>query len=159
MVFTEKDCAKNPEIAKTCKQWAACWEYYETKLWPLLSEKIPDRNLKAERVQVVGAEFIKLWNTASGGGTHHVYPHMLVAHLPDMIRTLPVDPFDCMLQAMESSHAVRKRLAFLTNKKAPDDEESRVVSERNNWVQGYMTEKGVLHKGHFRGIGKRRTFF
>ena len=63
-------------------------------------------------------DFVKLWNTATGGGTQHVYPHMLVAHLPDMIRSMPVDPFECMLQAMESSHAVRKQLAFKTNKRA-----------------------------------------
>ena len=87
-----------------------------------------------------------------------MYPHMLVVHLPEMIRNLPVDPFECMLQAMESSHAVRKQLAFLTNKKAPDDTESREIGDRANWVVGYMKEEGIIVKGHFRGIGKRRSF-
>ena len=88
MVFTEGQCNQNPGIAKTYERWVA-------KLWPLLSAQIPDREVKAQQVEAVGGEFIKLWNTATGGGTQHVYPHMLVAHLPDMIRFLPVDPFDC----------------------------------------------------------------
>ena len=114
--------------------------------------------MKAQQVEAVGAEFVKLWNTATGGGTQHVYPHMLVAHLPDMIRSMPVDPFDCMLQAMESSHAARKQLAFKTNKKAPDDEESREIADRRTWVESYMKEEGIFVQGHFRGIGKRRSF-
>lgn len=158
MVFTEEQCDRHPEIAKTYERWVACWEHYETKLWPLLAAPNPDREVKAQQVEAVGAEFVKLWNTATGGGTQHVYPHMLVAHLPDMIRSMPVDPFDCMLQAMESSHAVRKQLAFKTNKKAPDDEESREIADRRTWVESYMKEEGIFVQGHFRGIGKRRSF-
>ena len=163
MVYPEATCAKDSNTKSKYERFYKCWEFYEETLLPLVYLETEDREDKAVRVEKAGREFLGLWNTATDGGTKHVYPHMLICHLPRMIREFPVDPMYLELQSMESSHAIGKQLAFKTNKLAPKAEAERVVwvekyARQEKYVNTYMEEHRVTVKGHYRNTGKRRVF-
>ena len=161
MVYSEEACAKNPATQIKYDRWVACWQFYEETLLPLLYLETDDsttqREAKATAVEREGRNFLKLWNEATEGGTSHVYPHILICHLPDMIRFLLVDPMHLELQSMESSHAVGKKIAHKTNKQAPREEEEDLV-----WIEEYFKQykkQGLVKmKGHWRNAGRRRVF-
>ena len=134
------------------QQWCACWEYWDGNVWPTIQRETSDRKDKARCVEESGKKFVELWTLASGG-TKHLYPHMLVCHLPWQILHLPVDPIYMSLQSAEHRHSQRKDVAFRTNKKAPKD-----LADRVEYVMGYVRNNGERVKAHTRSAGKCRSF-
>lgn len=71
----------------------AAWQYWAAEVWPLINNLELSKEDKASQVESKGRRFVELWVKAAGEDTKHLYPHMLTTHLPEQIRTLPVDPY------------------------------------------------------------------
>jgi hypothetical protein len=77
------------------------------------------RSAKADLVAKLSRSFIRVWKAAFNESTH-VYPHILLEHIPDFIRRLPVDPIKIQTQGLESHQGKVKKVAReTTNKRKP----------------------------------------
>jgi hypothetical protein len=83
------------------------------------------------------------------GATEHLYIHLLVVHLPEQIRRLPVDPWYFQTSGLEHKHKQRKQWAHqLTNHSKPHQKGTdRTVSgyinpRTHKYVEGYVQGAG-----------------
>jgi hypothetical protein len=129
------------EDSKRYQKAAKAWAFWTSDLWPLINDLTMPKAKKANEVEKKGPKFVKLWIAAAGKATTHLYPHLLVAHLPDQIRNLPVDPWYLQTESLEHKHKFRKLWSFLTSHHAPKALEERVSTvggywRRGKWVRG-----------------------
>jgi hypothetical protein len=131
------------------------WAYWANEVWPLVNNlEMESKEAKATALEKKAQQFIQLWIAAAMGETKHLYPHLLIAHLPDQIRNLPVDPWYLQTQALEHKHKIRKQMAFLSNKHAPKPSEDRKTT-----TAGYFTQSGTWKKGKTdKGTGPCRNY-
>ena len=111
-----------------------------------------EREEKATAVEA-GNKFMELWIAAAGEHTAHVYPHILVAHLPNQIRDLPMDPWYFQTQCLEHKHKFRKMDSFVTNHHAP-----KPLAERKSDVVGYYRNGKWVGGKEGRMTGPCRSF-
>ena len=70
---------------------------------------------KAAKLEVESRAWLDLWKTATGG-SQTVYIHLMCVHLPEQIRSLPVDPYYFQTSGLEHGNKMRKHIALdLTN--------------------------------------------
>ena len=145
--------AMSPDTARYNRA-VAVWKHWATTVWPLINDLEMEREEKATAVEVAGNKFMELWIAAAGEHTAHVYPHILVAHLPNQIRDLPMDPWYFQTQCLEHKHKFRKMDSFVTNHHAP-----KPLAERTSDVVGYYRNgkwvggkegRMTVHAGAFR---------
>lgn len=156
LIYPECLRKENPQIARDHKASHDAWKQWATVVWPLIHDLDMDKKEKAAKVFSEGSKFVKLWKKVAGP-TQHLYLHLLTAHLPEMIESMPVDPVLLQMQAAESMHALRKKLSFLTSKLAPKE-----VTERVSVIEDYwrLTPDGRVQevKGYKRNDGPCRTY-
>jgi hypothetical protein len=127
---------------KALKMWK-CWA---DDVWPLINDLDMDKEEKACAVERRGRHFIDLWVAAAGKHTSHLYPHLLVVHLPSNIRNLPVDPWYLQTESLEHKHKFRKDLSFMTNKHKPKPLAERITTtagyyRHGKWIKGKVGKK------------------
>ena len=74
--------------------------------WPLIKNLKMDRIEKADAIDTEGTRWVEYWKEMAGKTTH-LYPHLLVAHLPNLVRSMPIDPYYLQLQSLEARHSNR----------------------------------------------------
>ena len=90
-----------------------CWEHYQKNIWSELNTKPETEEAKikkAETIEAAAVKFVDLWARAVGT-TEHLYIHLLVAHVPDQIKSLPADIWYLQIQGLEHAHKIRKSWA------------------------------------------------
>jgi predicted MPP superfamily phosphohydrolase len=98
---------------KAVQRYCDLWRHYTTELWPAINQLPTTPTAKTERASLVvqlGKKFSDLWTEALGD-SKQLYMHLLLCHLPDQIRDLPVDPYYLQTQSLEHLNKIRKRLA------------------------------------------------
>jgi hypothetical protein len=99
-------------------------------------------------MRTAAAKFVTAWVAANGKPTKGVYLHMLVAHVPDMIKRFG-DLRLYQVQGLEHCHSIRKRLAVtLTNKKPgkPGGERARTEQMMGQIIcMDYVLKQGAQH--------------
>jgi hypothetical protein len=131
----------------------AVWKQWAEEVWPLINNLELAKEDKATKLEVEGKKFMRLWVAAAGEHTSHVYPHILVAHLPNQIRDLPMDPWYFQTQCLEHKHKFRKLDSFVTNHHAPKD-----LEERKSDVNGYYRAGKWVHGKKGRRGGPARNY-
>ena len=129
------------------------WECYTERLWPLICKQGLDREDKADQVKNCAHEFTELFVSACGA-TEHLYIHMPNAHLPDQIRTFPVDITKFQTSGLEHGHKLRKQWAstMMSFMKGPADA-LKVVS---SYVKFEGTENAYTVAGYVQKAGFSR---
>ena len=109
IVYPEEE-RKKRSVGEKYDRAFKMWQCYTEKLWPLICKQGMDREVKAEQVQKLALEFTEFFVECCGA-TEHLYIHMLNAHLPDQIRTFPVDITKFQTSGLEHGHKMRKQWA------------------------------------------------
>jgi hypothetical protein len=95
---------KCEEACTAFKTWRVCWALLNKDVGPTQD----DRNKRAEEVEIAGRAFVDAFRAAHKN-TQGLYLHMLVAHVPDMIRKYgDLRPFQT--QGVEHHHSKRKKI-------------------------------------------------
>merc|ERR1719253_655987 len=136
-----------------CRKAVSLWKYWQVEVWPLINDLHMEKETKAAHVEAKGRKFIDLWVTATGMATSHLYPHILVKHLPDAIRHLPLDPWYFQTEALEHRHKLRKQFSMLTNKHKP-----KLLSERTCDTSGYYRHGKWIQGKSGKGTGPCRNY-
>ena len=91
---------------------------------------------KANAVRQAACEFVPLFQEACAVPPKTLYLHLLVAHLPEQIETLPVDPYFYQTQGLEHRHKIRKQLyQLMTNKRKTGEQQVTYVAAYK-WLNG-----------------------
>ena len=112
---------KHPAVQEQWENSMACWNQWDV-VWTLLNinlEEMEDeqesRDKRADEVEKAALKFVSLWNAAHGR-SKHLYLHILVAHVPAMIRRFG-DLRVYQVKGLEHCHSIRKLIArSLTNR-------------------------------------------
>jgi hypothetical protein len=139
------------DVASRKKNVMKIWAMWFEEIWPLINNSELDKEAHASKVEVEGIKFLKLWKKVIGDTTH-LYPHMLVAHLPDQIRELSGHITLYQTSGLEHKHSWRKLWRKLTNK----HKERPTAEVAYHLVKGFMRNGGYV-PGFVRRIGKSRT--
>jgi hypothetical protein len=115
------------------------WECWCLELWPLINNKAIAADTKADQVQTKAVEFVTRFRDACGRTTCHLYPHLLVAHLPNQIRDLPCDITFFQTQGLEHRHKQRKTSHH--NQRKPR-------TPVKHAVRAYMKKDGTVVRAH-----------
>ena len=92
------------------------WREYWGLVHKTLETDKTEWEKRAEELEVSGAKFVKQW-VAAHKRTQGLYLHLLVAHIPDMVRAHG-DLVPYQTSGLEHMHSVRKRIGLRnTNRK------------------------------------------
>ena len=144
LIFPPELCARDADTKAKYDQWLDIFLFYRDFVWrdinkPWTTEE--EKIAKACRVEENGIKFLEKW-TVVHKATKHLYMHLLVAHLPQQIRYLPLDPWFFQTASLEHAHHVDKARAIaLTNSATARTKEER--------------ETPMLHSAHQRLKRKR----
>jgi hypothetical protein len=118
------DCTSNPVPVFVASKLLSASDVAKFSQTCKSSRDVCKKELKARHVELTGTKFMGLWREAFPNSSH-LYTHVLVEHLPDFIRNLPVDPWLLMTQGLEHCHKWRKRVHnHATNHKKPTDQKT-----------------------------------
>ena len=70
-----------------------------------------ERLVKAANVEQLGRDLITSWKRILGTEAMKYYCHILVAHVPDFIRRIPVDIMDASGSGIEQMNQIMKKIA------------------------------------------------
>ena len=110
---------KHPKVKLQWERAVACWDKWH-EVWLLLNEPLEDlddaqaaRDKRADEFQVAAVGFVKLWISAHERGKG-LYLHILVAHVPAMIRRFgDLRPYQ--VQGLEHSHSIGPYIAYASS--------------------------------------------
>ena len=122
------------------QQWDVVWELLTIELGPTQADHEWDE--RADTVEIEAVKFIKSWVKAHRR-TQHLYMHLLVAHVPDMIRMHgSLVPYQT--QGLEHMHSIRKRLGLQNS--------NRKVGERTTTIMMHLITMDEMHKTYFNSL-------
>jgi hypothetical protein len=99
------------------------------KVWDLLNKGVgpEERDHRANEVETAGVEYVKSWVEAHKR-TQGLYVHLLVAHVPDMIRR-----HGCLVpyqaQGLEHMHSIRKRLGLRNSNRKKGSRTGQIMKQ------------------------------
>ena len=184
LVYPEDVRTNSPALEAEFQAAMAVWAKYADYVWPLINNLEMDKMAKATRLEVESRAWLELWKTATGG-SQTVYIHLMCVHLPEQIRSLPVDPYYFQTSGLEHGNKMRKHIALhLTNHfvgrtaaQVEEDEglrrellEAQAVASGVEWdaeelekevkktkfVSGYTRADGKEVEGYYQGYGNNR---
>ena len=89
----------------------AAWESYAL-VWKLINTVQADWKVWGDEVEAASSKFLASWVAAIGGNSKGVYLHMLMAHIPDLIRNYG-DLNKYASHGLEHTHKLLKQFAPL----------------------------------------------
>ena len=99
------------EVEDNFQHRKAAWEQYALT-WKLINTVQDDWSVWADEVEAAAALFLKSWVAAIGGNSKGVYLHVLMAHIPDLIRKYG-DLNKYASHGLEHTHKLLKQFAPL----------------------------------------------
>ena len=117
--------AKNYTLEDRYQSIIKAWRCWANVVWPCINNLSFDTKIeKANAVRQAACEFVPLFQEACAVPPKTLYLHLLVAHLPEQIETLPVDPYFYQTQGLEHRHKIRKQLyQLMTNKRKTGEQQ------------------------------------
>lgn len=110
IVMPEAARKKNHTLQTRYESCVKAWENWTEVVWPLINNLgFESKQLKAEAVRKAARDFIPLFKKACAKAPKILYLHLLVAHLPEQIEQLTVDPYYYQTQGLEHRHKLRKQ--------------------------------------------------
>jgi hypothetical protein len=155
LVFPVDLKLRDPEALRRFESFSAMWANYIDNIVPLINNKGASMTLdaRADLLQIRAKEFMRLYVSAHRE-TAHLYPHIMLKHMPVHLKKFRVDLFELQLQSVEHTNKdVKTKQANCSNRKQSHHQEEEVSSfERTSKL-------GKVHtvKKHTRDSGPCRT--
>ena len=110
MVYPVQERQEDAGTLELYEKAYSLWQHYEEVVWHTLNDLDMPKEKKADLVEKAATRFVELW-VGAVKATTHLYIHLLVAHLPQQIRTSGLDPWFLQIQGLEHLHKIRKSWA------------------------------------------------
>ena len=142
---------KNHTLQTRYESCVKAWENWAEVVWPLINNLgFESKQLKAEAVRKAARDFIPLFKKACAKAPKILYLHLLVAHLPEQIEQLTVDPYYYQTQGLEHRHKLRKQYHLcMTNGRKPGEQKSSAVASYK-WQTGKVCPAFTRRSGSSR---------
>jgi hypothetical protein len=139
MCYTEDKRKTNRNLRLNYKKYCSVWAYFKDEVWAVIVDTSLEREIKARRVEIAGAEMCRLWRVAFGASSVQ-YLHYLAAHLPKQIRTFTTDIYHLQIQGLEHNNKLRKQMATakLVNFHKPGKQGLSTVTEYKHHKTGTL---------------------
>jgi uncharacterized membrane protein YgcG len=139
---------RDSNTSATYKSSVGLWSHYQKEVWKPLNEVPKGREArvaKAKALQAAAIKFVDMWVSADCA-TEHLYIHVLVAHVPEQLLSLPADLWYLQIQGLEHVHKIRKAWARALS--------NCHKSRSTHHVPARLDAKGnVVRKAYTRGTG------
>ena len=133
------------EEIKRVETFKSTWRQY-IAIWKDLNDLAISKEEKADRIEAKNVKFATTWLQGIGSTTH-LYVHLLLAHVPQQLRDLPIDLWFLQTEGLEHCNLIRKRFAqLMSNGHKPGNQ--RILE-----VDSYINRFGTAVKAHTKFSG------